>query len=153
MKELLVTQASGIRQGDPLSPAIFIIVCSVLLPMMKRISPSIHVLFYADDLFLYIPLPPSAVCALLPQTFEHMRIYGVPVGLRLNLGKSTFLVKGMWEQRHLDVLRTFCIQVKQNVYYLGVLVGRVSSEEHRSLRARCIEHTTYTPFHSHTTDT
>ena len=101
-------------------------------------------LFYADDLFLCNPLPPSAVCALLPQIFEHMRIYGVFVGLRLNLGISAFLVKGMWEQRHLDALRTFGIQVKQKVKYLGVLVGHVSSEEaYAPLIARALHRAHY----------
>ena len=66
------------------------------------------------------------------------------VGLKLILGKSAFLVKGMWEQRHLDTLRTFGIQVKQKVQYVGVLVGRVSSEEaYAPLIARALHRAHY----------
>ena len=50
---------SGIQQGDPLSPAIFVIVCSVLGPLLQKASPDVYVLFYADHLVLYIPIPPQ----------------------------------------------------------------------------------------------
>ena len=50
----------AIKQGDPLSPAIFVMVCSILIPTPQKISPDIHVLFYADDLLIYIPPPPPA---------------------------------------------------------------------------------------------
>ena len=50
---------SGIKQADPLSPAIFVMACSVLVPTLQKILPDIHVLFYADDLLIYIPLPPA----------------------------------------------------------------------------------------------
>ena len=52
---------SGIKQGDPLSPAIFVMVCSVLVPTLQKISPDIHVLFCADDLLIYIFLTPALV--------------------------------------------------------------------------------------------
>ena len=51
---------SGVPQGDQLSPALFAMVCSVLIPMLQHLSPHIHALFYADHLVLYIPLPPGA---------------------------------------------------------------------------------------------
>ena len=101
-------------------------------------------LFYADDLFLYIPVSPSVVCAILPQICDQLRVYGVYVGPRLNLGKSAFLIKGAWTPRHLEVPRSFGIQVKQKVKYLGVLVGHVSSEEaYAPLIARALHRAHY----------
>ena len=144
MNEVSVTPASGIKQAYLVSLAMFVMGSSVRVPIMKQISPSIHVLFCADDLFRYIPLRPSALCALLPQIFKHIRLYGVFVGLRLKLGKLAFLVKGMREQRHVHVLRTFVIQVKQNVKYFGVLVGYVSNDQaYAPLIARAVHRAHY----------
>ena len=67
-----VSPVSGIKQGDPLSLAIFVMACSVLVEVLQRISPLLNVLFHADDLLLYIPAPPSKACALLPQVFEKL---------------------------------------------------------------------------------
>ena len=35
-------------------------VCSVLIHALRAVSPHVHILFYADDLLLYIPLPAPA---------------------------------------------------------------------------------------------
>ena len=55
-------------------------VCYVLVPMIQHISADIHVLFYADDLLLYIPLPPAQTIPLLDKVFNAIRIYGYNVG-------------------------------------------------------------------------
>ena len=77
VKNIEVHPASGIKQGDLLSPALFVMACSVLVRALQQVSPNIHVLYYADDLLLSIPAPPSVVCALLTQVFETIRQYGV----------------------------------------------------------------------------
>ena len=38
----------------PLSLAFFVMVCSVLVKAIQQVSPQIKVLFYVDDLLLYI---------------------------------------------------------------------------------------------------
>ena len=129
VKDVAVSPQSGIKQGDPLSPAIFVMVCSVLVHALKAVSPHVRVLFYADDLLLYIPLPPKAVCKLLPLIFEHLHQFGIFVGLRLNLSKSAFLVKGVWPDAYRESLRSFGIEIKDRVKYLGILLGHVTSEE------------------------
>ena len=60
-----VRPGSGVRQGDPLSPALFALVCSALVPMLQEVSPSIRILFCADDLLLYIPISPALVRPLI----------------------------------------------------------------------------------------
>ena len=55
----------------------------------------IHVLFYADDLLIYIPLPPAQVI-LLDKVFDVINVYACNVGLKLNLDKLAFLLKGHW---------------------------------------------------------
>ena len=120
---------SGVKQGDPLSPAIFVMVSSVLGRKLQSLSPCIHVLFYADDLLIYIPLPPPIVCRLLAHIFEAIQVYGLFVGLRINLGKSVFLLKGDWGDDHKNILASFGVPVKAKIKYLGMSPGHVSSEE------------------------
>ena len=81
-----------------MSPALFALVCSVLVKAMQHVSHHIKVLFYADDLLLYTPLPPRAICELLPEVFQIIHKYGTVVGLITNLTKSAFLIKGCWSE-------------------------------------------------------
>ena len=76
MREVQITPESGVRQGDALSPALFTMVCSVLVPMLQVVSPSIRVLFYTDDLLLYIPISPALICPLIPDI-----MHGTPSSL------------------------------------------------------------------------
>ena len=91
--EVAVPPRSGIKQGDPLFPAVFVMVCFVRIHALKEVSPdlALHVLFYVDDSVLSIPLPPRLACDPPP----HLRVLGIFVVLKLNLSKSTFITKGV----------------------------------------------------------
>ena len=142
--EVQLTPESGVRQGDPLSPALFVMVCSVLVKTIQHISAHIKVLFYADDLLLYIPLPPREVCALLPAIFEVIHRYGVVVGLTTNLSKSAFLIKGCWTEDQKKALHSFGIPIKDRVKYLGILIRHVTSDEaYAPLIARALKRATF----------
>ena len=104
-------------------------VCSILIHAIKAMSPHVHVLFYTDNLLLYIPLPLGVVCRLLAPIFEHLRIFGMFVGLKPNVSKSAFLTKGGWTEGQADILRSYGIVAKLRVKYLGFLLGHVTSEE------------------------
>ena len=125
--EVPLHPGSGIKQGDPLSPAIFVMVCSSLIPTLQKISPNIHVLFYADDLPVYIPLPPIQVIPMLDKVFDAIKVYGYNVRLKINLDKSAFLLKGFWHDRPRERLRQFGVEIRSMVKYPGILIGHVSS--------------------------
>ena len=114
-----VTPGSGIKQGDPFSSAVFVMVCSIIAHALKEVSPQMNVLFYPDDLLLYIALPPHLACALLPHIFEQLRFFGIFVGLKINLSKSAFLTKGAWLDQYAKILRSFGVEIKQKVKDLG----------------------------------
>ena len=113
VKEVKITPSSGIKQGDPLFPAVFVMVCSIVVHALKEVSPQVNVLFYADDLLQYTP-PPPRMRATPPHlratpTFRHFH------GTQNNLSKSALLTKGAWPDQYIQILRSFGVEVKQKV--------------------------------------
>ena len=91
--EVPLHPGQGSNRETPLSPAIFVMVWSVPIPTVQKISPDKHVLFYEDDLLSYTP-PPAQVIPLLHKVFGAIKVYGYNVGMKISLDKSTFLLKG-----------------------------------------------------------
>ena len=51
------------------------------------------------------------------------------MGLVMNLSKSAFLIKGVWNEDRKRTLAAFGIPIKDKVKYLGVLIGHVTPDE------------------------
>ncbi|CAG0902739.1 unnamed protein product, partial [Darwinula stevensoni] len=50
-----ISQRKGVLQGDSLGSTLFVTCISSLANALKRAAPTIQVLFYADDLLLFLP--------------------------------------------------------------------------------------------------
>lgn len=93
-----INHARGLRQGDPLSPYLFIIAIDTLQKILElatldgAISPlrgrnaKLRISLYADDAVIFLNPIRNDVQAL----FSILDNFGKATGLRLNLGKCTF---------------------------------------------------------------
>ena len=99
------------------------------MPMLQAVSPSIRVLFYAYDLWLYIPIFPALICPLIPDIMYTLRRYAKFAGLKINLDKSAFLLRGFWTERQKTKFTSTGIPLQRKVKYLGNLFGDVTRDE------------------------
>ena len=92
--------AKGLRQGDSISPLLFVIAMDVLtaiiskahearvLSTINRCSPMQRLSLYADDVVLFIkPTWPDLMCVK-----EILAIFGVASGLKVNYSKSAAIL-------------------------------------------------------------
>lgn len=131
-KSLSFSPSRGIRQGDPLSPYLFILCSEVLARLINREesrgsisgvkvavgAPSISKLLYADDVLLFCEAKISEVNSLM----KCVELYSQWSGLTLSIDKSgLFVSKGVHTQFSRQVKRTWGFkQLSKNVKYLGM---------------------------------
>ena len=85
---------SGVRQGDPLSPALFVLFCSPLIGQLQAVSPLLVVRLYADDLLVHLEAMPRPALRVMKGVIAALERFGDFSGLRLNFDKTRFLLRG-----------------------------------------------------------
>ena len=136
VSEVVLHPKSGIRQGDPLSPVIFVLVTVLLLFVKRRTDCSFWL--YSDDVLLKVSGKPEELHARVGGVLDNIREFGRFTGLRLNASKTEVLLRGAPPGVDWHGLR-----VVQHLRYLGGYIGDVAPEVSfapamTKVRSRCL---------------
>ena len=78
----------GIRQGDTLSPTLFVLLTTILCREISRKFDDVKPFLYADDTLVWVPGGPQEVIAKLRKLKVVMSDYGKYTGHEPNLDKT-----------------------------------------------------------------
>ncbi|XP_072952512.1 uncharacterized protein [Typha angustifolia] len=143
-----ITPRSGLRQGDPISPYLFIIVTQVLLGLINEKAAQgllrgfrvrevqLSHLLYADDLLFMLEATPANAYSILESLSQYERL----TNQRVNYSKSELYLSrrvGAEEGCHLSALLGLK-EAGMPFKYLGVLISgrRVKVQEQQELVER-----------------
>ena len=125
----LIRPTSGIRQGCPLSPALFALLVSPIIRKILRTVPNVIVLLYADDLLIIFTGPPDSCIPAVGLCCEILQDFTFHVGLDVNRDKSAILLKGKWAEFDIACVTSQGWVVKDRYKYLGVFLGDIPPQE------------------------
>ena len=116
---------AGTRQGDPLSPAIFALVSSVVIYPLTTNLRGVEIMMYADDLIIFFPFAYKP--GILHTAKQVMHEFGEFSGLRLNIKKTAAIVRNMDSESWIEAFQKEGITVRHWVRYLGIRLGNILS--------------------------
>ena len=126
IQSMVWVRRAGIRHGDPFSPAIFPLWASAIIPVLQKLHVGLKVRMYADDLIGYLSCDAQVATEVVAFIVHFLREFGLYTGLRVNVGKSTIIVKGMELQAGITRLE---LSISSKVRYLGIMIGDSSPQE------------------------
>jgi hypothetical protein len=134
----------GVRQGDPLSPLLFVLVADLLqsvinkarqqnllqLPLTENCGQDFPIVQYADDTLLIMEACPKQLFFLKAV----LNSYATSTGLRVNYNKSSMYPINVCPEKMEILSRTFnCQTVSMPFTYLGLPLGLLKPRIHHFL--------------------
>jgi ribonuclease HI len=111
---------TGVRQGCPVSPLLYLIIVDLLVHQLKDIDGIICIQAYADDNGLIL----DGVRAL-PKIFYTIKVYEAATGAELNVKKSSMMG---WTKKRISIPREWKdINIVDESKYLGITIAKIPS--------------------------
>ena len=110
--------------GRPILSSNICVIAFILV--LQKVHVGLQVKMYADDLIVYLSCSAEEANDIVASIVHCLREFGVYTGLRMDVGKSTIVLKGLDVQADMERLG---LSVSSKVRCLGIIVGDVTPQE------------------------